>query len=76
MHKNNVPSVIEALEDWVLDKKTRTYIPPAFYDRDGSFIQPPTFEMQAYVRKNSKGPNTTKWFGDDEKSAKIEEGRQ
>ena len=24
---------------------SRTYIPPAFYGRDGSFVQPPSFEM-------------------------------
>ena len=23
----------------------QTYIPPAFYDRDGKFYQPPSFEM-------------------------------
>jgi len=23
----------------------RTYIPPAFYGRDGSYVQPPSFEM-------------------------------
>jgi hypothetical protein len=24
----------------------RTYIPPAFYGRDGSLVQPPSFEME------------------------------
>ncbi|XP_075250882.1 uncharacterized protein LOC142343080 [Convolutriloba macropyga] len=45
MYKNEVPQVIGALESWVRTKKTQTYIPPAFYDRDGSFVQPPSFEM-------------------------------
>jgi len=45
IHKNDVPTVIGVLENWVRTKKTKTYIPPAFYDRDGSFIQPPSFEM-------------------------------
>ena len=49
MHDNNVPMVIESLEEWVLMKRTRTYIPPGFYDRDGSFVQPPSFEMPAFV---------------------------
>ena len=46
--------MIKALEQWVFAKKSRTYIPPAFYDRDGSFVQPPSFEMPAYQRKVSK----------------------
>ena len=41
-------------------KKTRTYIPPAFYDRDGSFVQPPTFEMPAFTRKISTFPGLQK----------------
>ena len=55
MHSNHVPSVIASLEEWVQAKRTQTYIPPAFYDRDGTFIQPPSFEMPAYVIK--KKPN-------------------
>ena len=26
-------------------------MPPAFYDRDGTFVSPPPFEMPAYVTK-------------------------
>ena len=55
MHSNHVPSVIASLEEWVQVKGTQTYIPPAFYDRDGTFIQPPSFEMPAYAIK--KQPN-------------------
>ena len=55
MHSNHVPSVIASLEEWVHVKGTQTYIPPAFYDRDGTFIQPPSFEMPAYAIK--KQPN-------------------
>ena len=55
MHSNHVPSVIASLEEWVQAKRTQTYIPPAFYDRDGTFIQPPSFEMPAYAIK--KQPN-------------------
>ena len=31
----------------------RTYIPPAFYGRDGSLVQPPSFEMEieSFVEK-------------------------
>lgn len=42
---NHVPSVIAALEDKVRAKGTRTYVPPAFYGRDGALVQPPSFEM-------------------------------
>ena len=52
-------------------KKTRTYIPPAFYDRDGSFVQPPTFEMPAYVRKDSRN-----WLGSHAKSGMMNDGKQ
>merc|ERR1712156_13658 len=42
-HENNVPEVILALEKKILMNKRRKYTPPAFFCRDGSFIQPPTF---------------------------------
>ena len=44
-HENEVPQVIRSLKEWVNIKKTQTYIPPAFYGRDGNFFQPPAFEM-------------------------------
>ena len=59
MHSNNVPSVIASLEEWVQAKRTQTYIPPAFYDRDGTFIQPPSFEMPAYVIKKPANWSST-----------------
>ena len=51
MHNNHVPAVIDALEEWVRTKRSRTYIPPSFLDRDGSMVDPPPFEMPAYVTK-------------------------
>ena len=42
---NHVPSIIIALEEKVRLKGSRTFIPPAFFGRDGIFVQPPTFEM-------------------------------
>ena len=42
---NNVPKVIGAIECRVQQKGTRTFIPPAFYARDGTLFQPPSFEM-------------------------------
>jgi len=48
-HENHVPDVILALEKKILMNKRRKYTPPAFFCRDGSFIQPPTFEMPATI---------------------------
>ena len=42
---NHVPSLIYFLEERVRTRGTQTFIPPAFYDRDGTFYQPPSFEM-------------------------------
>ena len=36
---NNVPKVIGAIECKVLQRGTRTFIPPAFYGRDGTFYR-------------------------------------
>ena len=44
-YENDVPSVIGYLENKVRLKGYRTYIPPAFFERDGAFVQPPAFEM-------------------------------
>ena len=44
-YHNDVPSVILYLENKVRLKGKRTYIPPAFFERDGTFVQPPAFEM-------------------------------
>ena len=41
--------MIDALEEWVRTKRTRTFRPPAFHERDGTFVIPPPFEMPAYV---------------------------
>ena len=70
-YNNNVPLVIGELEKWVRTKKTRSYIPPAFYDRDGSFVQPPTFEMPAFRQKNSKT-----WLETSTRSELIDNAKQ
>ena len=44
-HRNDIPQVIEELELWVRTKGSYTVIPPGFYERDGTFRQPPSFEM-------------------------------
>ena len=44
-YNNDVPSVILYLENKVRLRGKRTYIPPAFFERDGTFVQPPAFEM-------------------------------
>ena len=43
--QNDVPKVIGALEHKTRSKGTRTFIPPAFFGRNGEFYQPPAFEM-------------------------------
>ena len=54
---NEVPQVIAALEEKVRRKGSRTFIPPAFYGRDGVFTQPPSFEMPIYIEKPSEFSN-------------------
>ena len=44
--------VIAYLEKKVRSKGARTYIPPAFFGRDGSFYQPPAFEMPSTIFQN------------------------
>ena len=51
-YENIVPKVINALEIIIEDRGYRTFIPPAFYDRDGSLVQPPSFKMQVEQTKN------------------------
>jgi len=51
-HENKVPEVIAYLEKKVRSKGARTYIPPAFFGRDGSFYQPPAFEMPSTIFQN------------------------
>ena len=46
-HTNHIPAVVEDLELWVRTKGSYTCIPPAFYERDGHFVQPPSFEISA-----------------------------
>jgi len=53
-HENHVPDVILALEKKVLSKRKRKYTPPAFFCRDGTFTQPPTFEMPATIHQNAE----------------------
>ena len=54
---NHVPSVIAALEKKVRMKGFRTFIPPAFFGRDGVFVQPPSFEMPIAVEKVKENLN-------------------
>ena len=53
---NDVPKVIAALDSKVRMKGTRTFIPPAFYGRNGNFMQPPSFEMPASIFKPDDFP--------------------
>ena len=52
IHENNIPIILKALKNWTLEKGTQKYIPPAFFDRDGSFIQPPAFEIPVRLDKS------------------------
>lgn len=45
VYDNDVPAVIAALKDITKKVGGRTYLPPAFYERDQSFIQPPAFRI-------------------------------
>ncbi|TRY80942.1 hypothetical protein TCAL_04721 [Tigriopus californicus] len=56
-YNNHVPKVIRHLEERMWRKGTQTYIPPAFYDRDGTFYQPPSFEMK--ITNLDNGPADT-----------------
>jgi hypothetical protein len=48
---NHVPDVIFYLEQRNRRRGSQTYIPPAFFDRDGAFHQPPSFEMTVSGKK-------------------------
>lgn len=48
IHGNKVPLVVRDLKDWVYKKGTQTHIPPAFYDKDGSLVQPPSVEIPIF----------------------------
>ena len=50
-HDNSVPDVIADLDLWVRTKGSSTAIPPGFYDRDGQFRQPASFEMPLLPKK-------------------------
>ena len=53
LHENKVPCVIKSLQDWVKTRGSHMYTPPAFYDRDGTFVRPPTLELPTnYVPYN------------------------
>ena len=45
IYKNDVPKVIREIQDWMTTKGSQTHIPPAFYERDGTLYQPPSFEL-------------------------------
>ena len=38
--------VVDFLTNRVRCRGYRTYVPPAFYDRDGKYRQPPPFNME------------------------------
>lgn len=57
VRQNDVPLVIKELQDWAVIKGSQTYIPPAFYERDGTFFQPPSFEMSNIKQYNTNGKN-------------------
>ncbi len=42
---NHVPSLIYFLEERVCTRGNQTFISATFYDRDGTFYQPPSCEM-------------------------------
>ena len=48
LYENNVPRVIGILHQRVKQKGSRLYIPPAFYERNGTLYQPPCFEMKMW----------------------------
>ena len=52
MFNNHVPHVIVALREKVIAKGSRNFIPPAFYERNKSLFQPPSFQM--IVEKKEK----------------------
>ncbi len=45
---NNVPMLHDYLMGREIRKGTFTLEPPAFYERDGTFYQPPKFEVKIY----------------------------
>merc|ERR1711881_304138 len=45
IYKNDVPKVMRVIQDWMTTKGSQTHIPPAFYERDGTLYQPPSFEL-------------------------------
>jgi len=45
IYNNDIPTVIMALKDIVAKQGAKNFIPPAFFERDGTFIQPPAFKL-------------------------------
>ena len=60
LRANYIPMVMKDIKNWTLQKGTQKYIPPAFYDRDGSFIQPPSFEIPIAVTYDECGQTLKK----------------
>jgi len=60
MFNNDIPAVIASLKDITKKCGGQVYLPPAFFERDQSFVQPPGFKISSSgqtmappVRKNS-----------------------
>ena len=48
----------------------QTHIPPAFYDRDGKFYQPPSFEMPVGGGKGTRKQNQNGSSGEPQENEK------
>jgi len=46
IYSNDIPNVMKALRENVSKQGGRTFIPPAFYERDRSFFQPKGFKIE------------------------------
>jgi len=45
IYNNEIPTVIKALKEIVAKQGGRNFIPPAFFERDRTFVQPPAFKV-------------------------------
>lgn len=43
---NHVPDVLSAIREKIMAKRSKMFIPPAFYERDKTLFQPPSFHMK------------------------------
>ena len=54
---NQVPLVIGFLEARARQAGKQVMVPPAFYERDGSFYQPPALEIDLVTKASIKSDN-------------------